>query len=157
MASPRFRRARAHKFIIRTPGDLTLAASATAWAAVDTGSDLTLDAQVGDTITVNAGAYVSSVSSAMFFDVASMVSGSPVNYWGGSGGSGDFGITAWTVPSGGAAGIGGAWPRAISAGDLVNGKVTLRLLYRGGGATVNASAGRPLMFMIDNIGPVAPY
>jgi hypothetical protein len=139
----------------RTSGSLTL--NSTTWANVDTGLDLVLAAQIDDVIEYGLSAWVSAANTAyVALDVATIVAGSPVNYFATAGGAGGFGVQAWL----GAAAAdhskaGSAPPYRVVAGDLDSGTVTLRLRYRTSAAankTLSATTDQPLSVWAKNHG-----
>jgi hypothetical protein len=164
MAYPRFQRARAFKYINRMSTDITL--NSGTWANVDTGTDLTLEAQTGDVIEVGGSWLTSgSATTATFFDVASIVSGSPVNSWGIDGAvtTAMEGIQAWRCDSNSIGlnqRVAGGMMRVLLAGDISSGLVTLRLRYKQPTATnvtLYTGANRALHFWAKNLGPVDPH
>ena len=137
---------------IRTSSNITL--NSTSWANVDTGLDLTLAAQAGDLIQYTPSFYCSSVGATGGFDVATIVSGSPVNYFGSAGvGNTAYGVMAWIVPSA-ATGVGGSAFYIVQSGDISGGNVVLRLRYRwaSSSATLNAAAILPCKVSAVNLG-----
>jgi len=116
--------------------------SETLWAAAHTATDVTLSARGGDWFEIgmqaltipNAGAYV-------WFDVATIVSGSPVRYASSQSATqrsgGVPGWAAWDRETG----VGGTVNMYLTDGDIAaNGTVTFRLMMRtaGGGVTIRA-------------------
>jgi hypothetical protein len=141
---------------VRTAGNLTL--NSTSWANVDTGLDIALTASVGDFIECGLSAFLAGESVNTGFDVATIVSASPVNYLGASGGGSDYGAQAWLAPdSGHPTAVGGSIiGPALVSGDISGGTVTLRLRYRTGAAsnrTLSATSTQPLHWWAKNIGP----
>lgn len=141
----------------RTSGNLAL--SSTTWANVDTGIDLVIAASVGDKLEVNLSAAKRPGASGngIIMDVATIVSGSPVNYLATTGSVGDFGVGSWYIenilvqdnPT-----AGGPRPYTVQAGDISGGNVTLRLRYRvaSGSVTLYAITTLPLDFWVKNLG-----
>ena len=134
----------------RTAGDISATgANGTTWFDLLTATDLTLStAAAGDRVEVGASFYVSN-SGAFYLatDVATVVSGSPVTYFGTSGASGDFGVQAWLVqPSTESIKGGVVMGPALGAGDISAGSVTLRLRCRtsaAGTRTVKGATAQP--------------
>jgi hypothetical protein len=117
----------------RTAGNYTL--NSTTWANVDTGLDLTLAAVAGDKIEVGLAGLLGGSTNG-FLDMASIVAGSPVNYWSGSaGGASAQGVLAWRHESDLNVPLGGSVIRAAVSGDLSGGNIVLRLRYRTAAAT----------------------
>lgn len=115
----------------RASTDIVL--NSTAWADVDTALDLVLAAVAGDLIEVGASWITGFEATQAYYDVASIVSAAPVNYWSGGGGTASSqGIQAWRADSGGSFyyPAGGSVIRAAAAGDISAGNITLRLRYR---------------------------
>lgn len=142
-----------------TTGNYTLnKSSTTAWFELDaTNARATIAAVAGDRIEVAVLGRWGSESPVVVLDVASIVSGSPVNYWATTGASGDVGMpgaeaTASAVKSFCAAGIG----RTLVSGDIVSGVATLGIFYRILSANTNkalaASTAAPLIFVVRNLG-----
>lgn len=157
MAYPRFLRSRQMVKARRTSGNLTL--NSTSWANVDTGLDLTLnEVQVGDEIVYGIGGLANNEAVFLYFDVATIVSAAPVNYFGTAGGASDNGVVGWFCASGAYVGFGGlSHPYTIQAGDLTDGSVTLRLRYRtqtAGNRVVRAVSTDPLDVWAMNLGPL---
>ena len=131
MAYPRFQRSRDFKY---KNVNTQLTVNSTNWTNVGTSIDITLSAQTGDVIEVNMDGLYASVAEYVFFDVCTVVSGSPVNYfgWGSSDPGSGEGIRAW-YGSGLAAdfqSVGGGSVYELAGGDISNGTVTLRLRVR---------------------------
>jgi hypothetical protein len=145
----------------RTSGNITLAASLNVWANVDTGSDLTLNASTGDVIEIVISALLQSAAVETFFDVVTLVGGSPVNSFGfdappqNPGTS--FGIAGWYVNQNVQFGLSSSAFRTLVAGDISSGTVTLRLRYAGTAntaRTMSAAASQPFELWARNHGPV---
>ena len=140
----------------RTSGNIT--ANSTTWANLDTGMDLTLTCSTGDFIECGFSAFLGNESVNLGFDVATIVSASPVNYIsGGAGGASAYGVQAWLGGDiGHAIAVGGSILYESVSGDISGGNILLRMRYRTGTAanrTVNASTNQPLHFWAKNIGP----
>lgn len=115
----------------RTSGSVTLNSST--WANFDTGLDLTLSGvQSGDILRCWISALHSATgASNNYLDVATIVSGSPVNYIsGGAGGASHRGVQGWSGEGSVASHVGGMIERALVSGDISSGSVTARLRYR---------------------------
>lgn len=155
MAYPRFQRARDFKFY---NVGMQYSLTSTSWANINTGVDIVLSAQAGDVIEVQMDALWDFVNEFKFVDVATIVAGNPVNYFGhgSSEPSTGEGIRAW-YGSGQTADyhtIGGGSIRELVAGDIENGQVRLRLRARGLSTT-----GRGLSvyrWWAKNLGPQDP-
>jgi hypothetical protein len=160
MAYPRFRKARAHKLLTRTSGDIT--ANSTTWANLDTGLDMTVPASIGDTIRYGMSAYVNGEAVALAVQPATLVSGALVSWFGGGEPTTTTGtgVSGWFVEASVTGRIGPPVMLVVVAGDISSGKVTVRLRYRTGSAsakTVQASTTTPLQVWMENIGPVSPH
>ena len=134
-----------------TGGNYTLNNNST-FAVIDaTNLTATVAAATSDVLMITMlGRYGGEAVNA-FIDVATIVSGSPVNYIsGGTGASTDFGVEGWLGLSGVAQAFGGAAFYTVQAGDISGGNVTLRPYYRTGsaaGKTLNVtSANNGAMF-----------
>lgn len=151
---------RSIKYANRSAGNLVL--NSGAWANVDVTTDMVMSAQAGDIIEVSASFLTSaSALTATFFDIVSVVAGAPVNSWGTDSavGANLEGIQAWRCDSNNAGlnpRIGGSMFRAVTAGDIVNGQVTLRLRYKQPAAnnvTLYNDGTRVLQLAAKNHGP----
>jgi hypothetical protein len=136
----------------RTAGAVSV--TSTSFVAVDTGTDLTVTAEPSDILLVSLVAYGQPPANQyLLFDVATMVSGSPVNYV--SGGAGN-GVIGWAIANGSGDGSTGAaaMQYVVQSGDLSSGQVTLRLVTRvtGGTATVYATDASRLFWNVVNLG-----
>jgi hypothetical protein len=159
---PRFQRARDFKFFTRTAGDLTI--NSTTWAnlpTIGTTWDITLTAQVGDTVEVGFSALLSPEAVVAVFDAVTVVSGSLVNSVASQTTPNDSyeGVAAWFATSSVAVGAGGVVMYTLLAGDVSAGTVTLRPRYRTSTATnrtLNAATNQPLQFWAKNLGPMDP-
>lgn len=136
----------------RTAGDVSV--NTTGWQNVDTGIDLTLAAVAGDEIEYTISLYCNSANNALKFDVATIVSGSPVNYFGGAGGA-DSGVPGWWAPASQDGGISGGVLYTVQAGDISGGNVVLRLRVNPANTTariIAASSATPLIVSAKNLG-----
>lgn len=113
----------------RVSGSITL--NSTSEADVDTGIDLVVAAAIGDTIVVMPNGLHGNEAVIVNLDVATIVAGSPVNYFGiGLGGS-DQGLLGWSKQNPGVyQPIVGAVAYVVQGGDISGGNVTLRLRYK---------------------------
>lgn len=156
----RYALARAFKKAQRTAGHVTF--SSTTPTALDTALDLTLAASVGDEIEVGVnGAWGGSgTTNYGALDVASLVAGSAVNWWGTGIGGANYGIVGWLSLNANQDRIfGGSKLRTIVAGDIASGYVTLRLfgwVTTAGSKQVFADTALPFQFWAKNLGPVDP-
>lgn len=120
---------------VRTASDLTL--NSTSVANLDTGLDITLSGVVtGNVVRVWAsGVYGSQDVTANLY-VATIVSGSPVNYFS-SGSSTPLPIAAWSkeLTTEDFQPIAGVMEYVLQSGDISSGSVTLRLRYKTGTAS----------------------
>lgn len=141
-------------FVKRSSGDLTL--NNTAWTNVDTGIDIVLTAVAGDVIEV-AGSFAWDAGSPnVCLDVATIVSGSPVNYVGATGGGSDLGIAGWIGIAAVSYASGASVMYTLVSGDISAGTVTLRLRYRTTSAAnriLRSSTTIPLHWSAKNLGP----
>ena len=144
----------------RTSGAITLNSSLV-WANVDTGIDLVLNASVGDVIEYSISAFLASAAVETYFDVVTVVSGSPVNSFGYDAApanpSTSYGIAGWTAPASVIYSVSGNFFRTLLAGDISSGTVTLRLRYATASATartMSAAANQPLEVFARNLGQV---
>lgn len=159
MAYPRFQRSRDFKLnVVNTQFTIT----STSWVNATGASDIVLSAQAGDVVEVQMEARYDGQTNGgeyKFIDVATVVGGSPTNYFGfnSSEPATGEGIHAWYGSGqnlGDFQSIGGGSARVLLAGDIESGKVTLRLRVRGN--TVN---GRDIViykWWAKNLGPEDP-
>lgn len=139
---------------LRTSGSLTL--NSVTWADVDNGLDLVLPAWPADQVEVGLSALLGSEAPNAYFDVATIVSGSPVNYVGGTGSGTDRGVASWDGETGRADTTGSPALATLVSGDIASGTVTLRLRYRTSSAankTLFATSDIRLRFWAKNYGP----
>lgn len=136
----------------------SLTISNTVWTNVDTGMDITLKADVGDWIEVNASGIWDNQGNDAYMDVVSVVGGTPINSWGQGGAirTDDQGIVAWRGTSTQYGVIGGAIAKQIVAGDLSGGTVLLRLRMRGSSVSSHVlftTQQIPFHWHAKNLGP----
>jgi len=157
MSYPRNLRSRDFKTALRSSGDLTLTSAA--FAAVDTGLDLTLAAQVGDVIRYEPSLLwaVQANGGAAFLDVGTVVSAAVVNRFSNN----SQGWGGWYSQSTLKPVSGPAWYTLV-AGDISANTVTLRLLYAIGSPSpsrvmyASVASGMFVNVLAANIGPVDP-
>ncbi len=135
--------------------------AAVAWTNLDTGMDITIAAQVGDTLEASLSALVGSETVSAYFDVVTIVSATPVNSFGKRGAvetAAGFYIIGWFCSNGVFTPLGAPVHYTVVAGDLVSGLVTLRLRYATSAATNKtfyASGTTHIAeFCVSNRGPV---
>lgn len=136
----------------RTAGDLII--NATGWNDVGI-ADVTVAASAGEWVSVGANFVVFAATNNINFDVCTVVSGSPVNYLGGSGSAGESGLGGWFAEQDININVSGEVPYQVQAGDLSSGQVTFRLRYRAANTasrTIGASSGRPAFFWARVLG-----
>lgn len=101
-------------------------------------ADLVLDASAGDLISVEPSLFIATTNASTtdaFFDVATIVAASPVNWFsGGTGLATNGGVFAWAGVDITTRAISGAAFYEVQAGDIAAGQVTLRLMFRTAGA-----------------------
>jgi hypothetical protein len=143
----------------RTSGNITL--NSTGWANVDTGLDLTLNAASGDVVEVAISANIQNQAVEAYFDVVTVVAGSPVNSFGRDNSPANpptsYGIMGWLCGPSVAARLTGGFFRTLAAGDISAGTVTLRLRYATQTATnrtLDAGTANALHWWARNHGPV---
>lgn len=140
-------------------GNQSKAASIAGFTAVDTRTDLVIPAAVGDVIEYAVSAWWAASTLGASLDVATMVSGAPVNMFSGTAAGGtDYGVAAWFASNDNIAGdaVGGPAFKTLTAADISNGTVTLRLYQRvdgsSGARTLFVNAGAPLIVYAKNLG-----
>ena len=168
MAQPRFQRARAFRYTLSNTGS-SLTTASTTWIDLATMTngpgagawDQTIEAQVGDVLEFGVNWQFGNEAVAARVEVATIVSSSPVNTFGQGGVSGStgYGVQAWTgsgnvyTPT-----AGSAW-LTVAAGDLSNGKVTVRPYIRVDSAvtkTLYRTSTNPVFLCVKNLGPQDP-
>lgn len=160
MGYPRHQRARDFKVFTRTSGNLTI--NSTTWAdlpTIGTTWDAVLTAQTGDVIEVCVTGITGAEAVSSYFDVATIVSAAPVNYFATAGGASGQGIPGAVGQALSNIYFLGIYMRTLVAGDISAGTVTLRLRYRTNTATdrtIFATADVPLQFWAKNLGPQDP-
>ncbi len=162
MSYPRFQRSRDFKKALRTAGNVTIGTSV---INVDTGLDMTLVAEAGDVIEYGINASVATApGSDGSTTVATLVAGSPVNYFGGAG-TLAVGVcpSGWYTPNINVSGMvlpfGGPVLYTLVSGDISAGTVTLRLRAIGGGGgacAIRSTSSSPMNVYARNLGPLDP-
>lgn len=143
----------------RTAGNLST--SSTSWSDLDTGLDLTLTGvKAGDVVEVGVSGLWSNQNVTGYLDVGSLVSGAIVNTWGANGPeSGTHqGVQSWLGINQVFQNIGSPVFRAVVAGDLDGGTLTLRFRRRNDTSstkTMFASTDNPLQVWAKNHGQAA--
>lgn len=152
MAYPRFRRARTHKKVSLSSGNVTV--NGTSFAGVTGVSDIVLPALVGDDIEVGALGLWGAEGVHARLDVATIVSAAIVHYFV----NGTDGNVAWIGLSGVTSSFGGGSVYTIQSGDLASGTVTLRLVAKTDSSTnktFQAGTNDPFIWWAKNLGPSA--
>jgi hypothetical protein len=160
MAYPRFVAARRHKFV-NLSADITTGLTSTSFATLSSSLDMAVEAQVGDVLVYQFGAYVAAPSSnSLMFDVATLVSSAAVNWFSSGSATGKTdGVGPWRADSATTHPvIDGRIKYTVQAGDLVAPDVTCRLYYAvSGGTSASVFATNYLcQVSLENIGPVEP-
>lgn len=153
MSHPDYLLARAHKWWVRTAGDLTL--NNTAWTAAPTVATLATEAEVGDDLAIVLSGTWGNEAVDAFLDAHT-----GANYFASAGGASGEGIPNTPGPSGAVSRFSAFFLYTVQAGDLSSGIVTVTLRYRTATATnktLRANANHPLQASLWNIGPVDPY
>ncbi len=151
------RRSTSARSVRRTAGNYVFnKPSTTVWYDVDPALDLVLPAAPGDLVLVGINGQWGNELPFAYLDVASVVSGVAVNYWGGVAGPAQSGIVAWAGAPSTLTFPGPPMPRLIVAGDLARGQLTLRLRVRLNLANMNktlfANTNQPLALWAENRG-----
>lgn len=148
---------KAIQIVTRTAADLTLTPGNANWNDLGTISDLVLKGvRPGDMVEVSLSSAWDAAGTFRNLDVASIVSSSPVNYWGTNDGTPVNGVNAWRGFSGTARPFGGSVMRRVVAGDIAaDGSLTLRFRYKLNSATTTVlTASAPaLQAFARNLGP----
>lgn len=116
-------------FDFKTRSSANVTVNGTAYADLDTGLDIVLTAASGDVIEVSAAGRWATENVQAYMDVATIVSGSPVNYVSGSGSTGE-GVQSWQGYGNANTNIAGTVMYTLVSGDISSGTVTLRLRVR---------------------------
>lgn len=136
----------------RSSGDISL--NSATYVDLDTGTDLVLNAAVGDVIEVTPQISWSGGSTYCVIDVVTVVSSSPVNsvVTGGAPSTSNSG-GAWSLGATNRGVVAGPRMYTIQSGDLSSGTVRLRLRARGSAVTVFAASDPDLYWQAKNLGP----
>lgn len=134
-------------------------ASTTTWYELDsTNLRCTLNAVTGDLIVFYAHFIWGLEAPYAIMEAASIVSGSPVNWWGAGNAGGSFGIPSLYGPSGIQNPVSCSLPKVLVSGDISGGQVTVSPFIRIGTANTNkyiyADATLPTFIAIENKGQV---
>lgn len=158
MGTPRMLPSRRHKWIRSSHADYAIAS--TAWANLDTGLDLTVEAQTGDVLKAYVDALWDNQAFIGCLNAVTVVSGTIVNYFGQNEPTttSGYGLPAWYAPAltGLQWATGGSGRYTVQAGDVASGQVTVRLRARittAGSRNLFATT-LPFDFAVENIGPV---
>ena len=132
-----------------TGGNITI--NSTTWInmpTMGTASDLVLTASSGDVIEVCASGLWNNDAVDGYVDVATVVSGSPVNSFAADGtpSNSNTGIRAWYGATSQYSSMGGSFFRTLVSGDISAGNVTLRLRVR-----TSSASNKILITSTDNI------
>ena len=123
----------------------------------DTATDITLPATTGDVIELSISMLMQhAYASYQATDVATVVSGSPVNYVSGTAfASSGQGVSAWRLETEETTSVSGSVRYTLVSGDISSGTVLLRLRIKVSGNTGIwlCGADYPAMFMARNLGP----
>jgi hypothetical protein len=144
----------------RSAGNYTL--NSTSWTSVDTTSDLTLAATVGDVIETGIYGLFGSANTVVNVDVVTRAGGSNVTSFGGRQAAPSGNTTGYYIPGcyssvNADVNFGGMAHLTLTASDISAGNVTCRVQYRTSSAvnrTLYGSAPDFFYFYIKNLGPV---
>lgn len=139
----------------RSSGNITI--NGTSWANVDTGTDLVIAAVSTDwlAVSINGRLAAGAANTHTFFDIATIVSAAPVNYFGTAGGVSDEGLNGLRVMDTLDIPLTGTFLYQVQAGDVSGGNVTLRLRTRQGTAgnrAFVAGSTNPFKWWVENLG-----
>lgn len=140
---------------LRTSGSITV--NAATWEDLDTGLDLVIAAAAGQVIEVGLSGATGTQAIEAYFDIVSIVGGNPFKNWSQNiaEDNGHGGNSGWICRLGVQQQLSGSVSRAVAAGDIEGGNVTLRVRVRTNGAadrTVFAVAAIPLKVWAINHG-----
>ena len=138
----------------KSSGNTTI--NGTSWAAWDSGLDVTFAAIAGDVVECQLATFSDSGSTAGYHDFATIVAGSPVNFFSGSGtGSTGEGIISALTGSNVNVAIGALLSYILQSGDISGGNVTLRWMTRTSTASnkvYRSDSDSPSHFVAKNYG-----
>lgn len=145
---------------LRTAGNYTL--NSTTWTSIDTTSDLTLSASVGDVIQAGVSGLWGNEAPVIFIDVVTRVSGSNVTSFSSRSAAPTGSTTGAYMP--GAYSVPSVYSPfcstahlTLASGDISSGNVTCRLQFRtttAANRTLYGSGADLFYFYIRNLGPV---
>lgn len=138
----------------RSSGNITI--NGTSWANVDTGLDLVIAAVATDWLAVSISGRLAAgaANTHTYFDIATIVSAAPVNYFG-AGGVSDEGLNGLRVQDAQDSPLTGTFLYQVQAGDVSGGNVTLRLRTAQGVAgnrVFVAGSPNPFKWWVANLG-----
>ena len=135
----------------RTAGDQAVTNTAGVWTAVDTTTDITLSAAAGDEIEIDINLLTSGTSN-LDLDVVTVVGGNPLHFVSSDGGAAAAANGLTGLYFDGTFRKSTGFDYVVQAGDLTNGQITLRLVYRCGvnAGTIYGSANYPLIWHAVN-------
>lgn len=117
-------------FASRTAGEVTFT-NTTTWVEMSSALRLVLpNTYAGDVVEVGVAARWSNQNAQGMGDAATLVSGSPVNYFGTTGAAGDAGVASWFGDSNLRAPIGGSVFKTVVSGDLSGTTLTIGFFAR---------------------------
>ena len=139
--------------VLRTAGDLTF--NTTGWQDVSTALDMTIAATSGDLIEYGVSFWTEAAAVSLSFDVCTVVSGSPVNYFVSAGSGSHNGVMGWYAAQTMHGTISGSVDYVAQPGDISGGSITLRLRVRPSNTvprTILANSDNPLIVWCRNYG-----
>ena len=141
----------------RSSSSITI--NGTGWANVDTGLDITINADAGDVIEATFFALVDNGATDIYIDAVTVVSGSPVNSFGAGGSinAAGYGVLGWGAVGSTFTFTGCSSTYTLAAGDVSSSQVVIRLRARTQTATNRSlvcDANRVIQFYAKNLGPV---
>lgn len=161
MPYPRFRRSRAHGFRERrTTGGGNILVSSTTWVAVDTATDIRLDALPGDVLEGGVSGVWGNEANVGRIEIGLLVANVVRGAIGGPYTTTSPGVPTWVGRSGVEESTGSPFMHTVVDADLDSGFVHCRLLVRADLAdppkTLYATNASPLLFWVKNLGPQDP-
>lgn len=142
------------------PGTALTVNSPAAWVDVDSVTDITLPAKIGDFVEVSISCNWGGEAVVGYFDVVSMNGSTPVNSWASDAPFNTNpqvtqGVQAWRGEAGSTTEGRGSIGRVLIASDIVGGNVKLRMKAATASATnktLNRATNLPIHFMVVNYG-----
>lgn len=157
MSYPRFQLSRSIDYATKSSANTTC--NSAAWTSFDSTLDLSIPVQESDVIEVGLNAKAGNEAVQIYFDVALMTSGAPVNWVGSSAlNVANAGVPSWWGIASAESHIGGSVFYTIQSADIESNTTTLRLYYRTSAASnktiYSSTASGIFSWHVKNLGPI---